>query len=177
MIYHFNKLFSDNIKPTVYNMTPDSTSNLIRLLDSMNKEYEKKKKRSKEHRISRFYRERIREMARPLSIKDSYTTTYEQPGEYTVAIGNMFQTTMYVLFKHYGPKFYLLGVQAVDITESNDIIKVYMRLLRPGYLIGKGGADLTMVEQKLSRLFCKDTVIDITEAQGNYPRLRCRENY
>ena len=177
MIYYFNEMFNDNNKPTVNNMTPDSASKLMDLMDSINKGYEKKKKRSKEHRISRFYRERIREMARPLSIKDSYTTTYEQPGEYTVAIGNMFQTTMYVLFKHYGRKFYLLGVQAVDITENNDLIKVYMRLLRPGYLIGKGGADLTMIEQKLSRLFCKDTVIDITEAHDNYPRLRCRENY
>ena len=43
MIYYFNEMFNDNSKPTVNNMTPDSASKLMDLMDSINKGYEKRK--------------------------------------------------------------------------------------------------------------------------------------
>lgn len=58
----------------------------------------------------------------------------------------------------------LLGIHSISVdTQSDEAVTVTITLNRPGLLIGKGGKDIDAVRERLSKLFGRETNIDIEE--------------
>lgn len=57
-----------------------------------------------------------------------------------------------------------MGIMGIWVdTQDTEVNKVDVYIKRPGLLIGKGGKDIEYIERKLSEIFCKKTVLNITE--------------
>lgn len=57
-----------------------------------------------------------------------------------------------------------MGIMGIWVdTQDAEANKVDVYIKRPGLLIGKGGKDIEYIEEKLSEIFCKKTVLSITE--------------
>lgn len=57
-----------------------------------------------------------------------------------------------------------MGIMGIWVdTQDAEVNKVDVYIKRPGFLIGKGGKDIEYIERKLSEIFCKKTVLSITE--------------
>lgn len=57
-----------------------------------------------------------------------------------------------------------MGIMGIWVdTQDTEVNKVEVYIKRPGLLIGKGGKDIEYIERKLSEIFCKKTVLNITE--------------
>ena len=57
-----------------------------------------------------------------------------------------------------------MGINSISVdTQSDEAVTVTITLNRPGLLIGKGGKDIDAVRERLSKLFGRETNIDIEE--------------
>ena len=57
------------------------------------------------------------------------------------------------------------GVPKIEIERSGDKVRVYLHCARPGVVIGKGGEDVTRLQDKVAKLIGKDVVLNIVEVR------------
>lgn len=60
-------------------------------------------------------------------------------------------------------KLYSAGVSKIEIERASDRVKVIIYTAKPGVVIGKGGAEIEITKQELSKLTDKKVMVDIKE--------------
>ncbi len=69
----------------------------------------------------------------------------------------------YNIRKYLKKKLYNAGVSKIDIERASDRVKVILYTAKPGVVIGKGGAEIEVTKNELSKLTDKKVSIDIKE--------------
>ncbi len=69
----------------------------------------------------------------------------------------------YNIRKYLKKKLYNAGVSKIDIERASDRVKVILYTAKPGVVIGKGGAEIEITKNELSKLTDKKVSIDIKE--------------
>ena len=87
--------------------------------------------------------------------------------ELRVSVLSPIMTVTKILESHFGFLcLHNLQIHGIDVdTQSENEIKVNIRLRRPGFLIGKAGMDIDILQAKLSEAFNKKTIVGITEVK------------
>ncbi len=62
---------------------------------------------------------------------------------------------------------YSAGVPKIEIERDNAKVTVYLHCARPGMVIGKGGADVEVLRQKLAAMIGKPVVLNIVEVKNS----------
>ena len=97
---------------------------------------------------------------------ESCTYTYKTIHEYKPFNNAMLfpcSIVSMVLLEHF-KRIDWLKIHSISVdTRSDEAITATIALARPGLLIGKGGKDIDAVRERLSKLFGKETNIDIKE--------------
>ena len=60
-------------------------------------------------------------------------------------------------------KLYSAGVSKIEIERASDRVKVVIYTAKPGVIIGKGGAEIEVTKQELSKMTDKKVLVDIKE--------------
>ncbi|MCD7835241.1 MAG: 30S ribosomal protein S3 [Lachnospiraceae bacterium] len=60
-------------------------------------------------------------------------------------------------------KLYNAGVSKIEIERASDRVKVIIYTAKPGVIIGKGGAEIEVTKQELTKMTGKKVLIDIKE--------------
>ena len=60
-------------------------------------------------------------------------------------------------------KLYSAGVSKIEIERASDRVKVIIHTAKPGVVIGKGGNEIEVTKQELSKLTDKKVLVDIKE--------------
>ena len=61
---------------------------------------------------------------------------------------------------------YSAGVPKIEIERSNDVVTVYLHCVRPGIVIGKGGAEVEKIRLSLEKLIGKKVKLSIVEVRN-----------
>ena len=69
----------------------------------------------------------------------------------------------YKIRKYLKDKLYSAGVSKIEIERASDRIRVIIHTAKPGVIIGKGGAEIEVTKNQLSKLTDKKVLIDIKE--------------
>ena len=69
----------------------------------------------------------------------------------------------YNIRKYLKKKLYSAGVSKIEIERASDRVKVIIYTAKPGVIIGKGGAEIEITKQELSKMTDKKVLIDIKE--------------
>lgn len=97
---------------------------------------------------------------------ESCTYTYKTIHEYKPFNNAMLfpcSIVSMVLLEHF-KRIDWLKIHSISVdTRSDEAVTATIALARPGLLIGKGGKDIDAVRERLSKLFGKETNIDIKE--------------
>ncbi|TCL58027.1 SSU ribosomal protein S3P [Kineothrix alysoides] len=69
----------------------------------------------------------------------------------------------YNIRKFLKKKLYSAGISKIEIERASDRVKVIIYTAKPGVVIGKGGAEIEITKQELSKLTNKKVLVDIKE--------------
>ncbi|MCM1044098.1 MAG: 30S ribosomal protein S3 [Candidatus Gastranaerophilales bacterium] len=69
----------------------------------------------------------------------------------------------YNIRKYLKKKLYSAGVSKIEIERASDRVKVVIYTAKPGVVIGKGGAEIEITKQELSKMTDKKVLVDIKE--------------
>jgi small subunit ribosomal protein S3 len=69
----------------------------------------------------------------------------------------------YNIRKFLKKKLYSAGISKIEIERASDRVKVIIFTAKPGVVIGKGGAEIEITKQELSKLTNKKVLVDIKE--------------
>ena len=69
----------------------------------------------------------------------------------------------YEIRKFLKNKLMAAGVAKIEIERASDRVKVIVYTAKPGVVIGKGGAEIEVTKQELSKLTSKKVLVDIKE--------------
>ncbi len=69
----------------------------------------------------------------------------------------------YNIRKYLKEKLYSAGVSKIEIERASDRVRVIVHTAKPGVIIGKGGAEIEVTKNELSKLTDKKVSIDIKE--------------
>ena len=69
----------------------------------------------------------------------------------------------YNIRKFLKKKLYAAGVSKIEIERASDRVKVIIYTAKPGVVIGKGGNEIEITKQELSKLTDKKVLVDIKE--------------
>ena len=69
----------------------------------------------------------------------------------------------YKIRKYLKDKLHSAGVSRIEIERASDRIRVIIHTAKPGVIIGKGGAEIEVTRNQLSKLTDKKVLIDIKE--------------
>ena len=69
----------------------------------------------------------------------------------------------YNIRKFLKKKLYSAGVSKIEIERASDRVKVIIYTAKPGVVIGKGGAEIEVTKNELSKLTDKKVMVDIKE--------------
>lgn len=69
----------------------------------------------------------------------------------------------YNIRKYLKKKLYSAGVAKIEIERTSDRVKVIIYTAKPGVVIGKGGTEIEVTKQELSKLTDKKVLVDIKE--------------
>ena len=69
----------------------------------------------------------------------------------------------YNIRKFLKKKLYAAGVSKIEIERASDRVKVIIHTAKPGVVIGKGGNEIEVTKQELSKLTDKKVLVDIKE--------------
>ena len=69
----------------------------------------------------------------------------------------------YNIRKYLKKKLYSAGVSKIEIERASDRVRVIIHTAKPGVIIGKGGAEIEVTKNELSKLTDKKVLIDIKE--------------
>ena len=65
--------------------------------------------------------------------------------------------------KYLKKKLYSAGVAKIEIERASDRVRVIIHTAKPGVIIGKGGAEIEVTKNELSKMTGKKVLIDIKE--------------
>ena len=60
-------------------------------------------------------------------------------------------------------KLYSAGISKIEIERPTDKVRVIIHTAKPGFVIGKGGAEIEVTKKELSKLTDKKVMVDIKE--------------
>ena len=60
-------------------------------------------------------------------------------------------------------KLYASGISKIEIERASDRVKVIVYTAKPGFVIGKGGAEIEVTKKELQKLTGKNVLVDIKE--------------
>ena len=69
----------------------------------------------------------------------------------------------YNIRKYLKKKLYSAGISRIEIERASDRVKVIIYTAKPGVVIGKGGAEIEITKQELSKMTNKKVLVDIKE--------------
>ena len=69
----------------------------------------------------------------------------------------------YEIRKYLKKKLYSAGVAKIEIERASDRVRVIIHTAKPGVIIGKGGAEIEVTKNELSKMTGKKVLIDIKE--------------
>ena len=69
----------------------------------------------------------------------------------------------YNIRKYLKKKLYAAGISKIEIERASDRVKVIIYTAKPGVVIGKGGNEIEITKQELSKLTDKKVLVDIKE--------------
>ena len=69
----------------------------------------------------------------------------------------------YDIRKYLKKKLYSAGVAKIEIERASDRIRVIIHTAKPGVIIGKGGAEIEVTKNELSKMTGKKVLVDIKE--------------
>ena len=69
----------------------------------------------------------------------------------------------YNIRKFVKKELYSAGISKIEIERASDRVKVFIYTAKPGVVIGKGGADIEKLKDKIQKLTTKKVSIDIKE--------------
>ena len=69
----------------------------------------------------------------------------------------------YNIRKYLKKKLFSAGISKIEIERASDRVRVVVHTAKPGLIIGKGGADIEVTKNELSKLTDKKVSIDIKE--------------
>lgn len=69
----------------------------------------------------------------------------------------------YNIRKYLKKKLYNAGVSKIEIERASDRVKVIIYTAKPGVIIGKGGAEIEVTKQEISKMTGKKVLVDIKE--------------
>jgi len=69
----------------------------------------------------------------------------------------------YNIRKYLKKKLYNAGVSKIEIERASDRVKVIIYTAKPGVIIGKGGAEIEVTKQEISKMTGKKILVDIKE--------------
>ena len=69
----------------------------------------------------------------------------------------------YEIRKYLKKKLYSAGVSKIEIERASDRVKVIIYTAKPGVVIGKGGAEIEVTKNELSKMTGKKVLVDIKE--------------
>lgn len=69
----------------------------------------------------------------------------------------------YDIRKYLKKKLYSAGVAKIEIERASDRVRVIIHTAKPGVIIGKGGAEIEVTKNELSKMTGKKVLIDIKE--------------
>lgn len=69
----------------------------------------------------------------------------------------------YNIRKYIKKKLFAAGVSKIEIERASDRIKVVIYTAKPGVVIGKGGAEIEVTKEELTKLTNKKVLVDIKE--------------
>ena len=69
----------------------------------------------------------------------------------------------YNIRKFLKKKLYAAGVSKIEIERASDRVKIIIHTAKPGVVIGKGGNEIEVTKQELSKLTDKKVLVDIKE--------------
>jgi len=65
--------------------------------------------------------------------------------------------------KYLKKKLYSAGVSKIEVERTSDRVRVIIHTAKPGVIIGKGGAEIEVTKNELSKMTGKKVLIDIKE--------------
>ncbi|MCR5254694.1 MAG: 30S ribosomal protein S3 [Acetatifactor sp.] len=69
----------------------------------------------------------------------------------------------YNIRKYLKKKLYSAGVSKIEIERASDRVKVVIYTAKPGFVIGKGGAEIEVTKNELAKMTGKKVLVDIKE--------------
>lgn len=69
----------------------------------------------------------------------------------------------YKIRKYLKKKLYNAGISRIEIERASDRVKVIIYTAKPGVVIGKGGSEIEVTKQELSKMTKKKVLVDIKE--------------
>ena len=69
----------------------------------------------------------------------------------------------YDIRKYLKKKLYSAGVAKIEIERASDRVRVIIHTAKPGVIIGKGGAEIEVTKNELSKMTGKKVLVDIKE--------------
>jgi len=100
-----------------------------------------------------------------LTLKNNYIRRWYEEGGKTYGRLKMSKALHYALLYVYGNEISRLEINGVVFSETFEDIKVNLYTARPGLIIGKMGSFIDNLEEVLTKVFGKQTKINITETQ------------
>lgn len=71
----------------------------------------------------------------------------------------------YNIRKFLKKKLYASGISKIEIERASDRVRVSVFTAKPGYVIGKGGAEIEKIKKELEKMTGKKMVVDIKEVK------------
>lgn len=100
-----------------------------------------------------------------ITLKNNYIRQWYEEGEKTYGRLKMPKALHYALLYVYGNEISRLEINGVVFSETFENIKVNLYTARPGLIIGKMGSLIDNLEEVLTKVFGKQTEINLTETQ------------
>ena len=72
----------------------------------------------------------------------------------------------YNIRKYLKSTLYAAGIAKIEIERDNAKVKINLHCSRPGVVIGKGGQDIEILRQKVSKMIEKNVVLNIIEVRS-----------
>ena len=69
----------------------------------------------------------------------------------------------YNIRKFLKKKLFNSGISKIEIERASDRVKVIVYTAKPGFVIGKGGAEIEVTKKELQKLTGKNVLVDIKE--------------
>lgn len=99
------------------------------------------------------------------TLKNNYIRQWYEEGDKTYGRLKKFKALHYALLYVYGIELEKLEINGIVFSETYENIEVKIHTARPGFIIGKMGGLIDNLGEVLTKVFGKQTKINITETQ------------